>query len=89
MELKKEVIRFLNSLENAHFVESTLKQCENIIIGSINGQFVSMLITDSNRMPNQYEMRLVRKVCHAGREHYEVRCIMDATELAKLRGWYD
>ena len=89
MELKEQVLRFINSLEYAHFIESTLAGCENIIIGSIKGQFISMLVIDANRTPTMAEMKLVRKVCHTGGEHYEVRSMEDVTELSKLRGWYD
>lgn len=89
MELKKEVMKFLNDLDATHFIESTLSGCENIIIGSIKGQFISMLVIDANRRPTMAEMKLVRKVCHTGGEHYEVRSMEDVTELSKLRGWYD
>lgn len=83
--LKQQVLDTLQDCENNYFVESQFK---NILIGSIRGQFVSLLVIEGIAKPSKNEIKYQEKVFNSGGISLTIRTIDDLTEF-KARGWYD
>jgi hypothetical protein len=82
----EKIKEYLDSLEHVNFVESKI---ENIFIGSVDGEFVSLLVIEGNRKPSAKERAYQQNVLNANGSAFTVRSLSDVCLLSKEEGWHD
>ena len=87
MDLTKDVSMFLKSIPNVYFFKPVANKKD--LIGSVGGKLTYLLIVDNDRKINKSDINLSEKIRRCGGDHFFIRSVEDACELAKIRGWYD
>lgn len=80
----EKIKEYLDSLEHVNFVESKI---ENIFIGSVSGEFVSLLVVEGK--PSRKEMEYQAGVLNSGGLAFTIRSLSDLCILSKQEGWHD
>jgi hypothetical protein len=89
MNLKKDVLHFLNNLaeERTYFFPHATK--EQTLVGSMRGELYCFFVTPSYRKLTKTELRFRERITRSNGKYFIITSMEDLTELAKEKGWYD